>query len=273
MSRDDRKDQTPPHAPTGHERDGDAHPGVHPDGHADAPLDAPVDADAREQALAASFAAMLDRLTTGQTLPPAVTAEERALLATAGVVRASTRPVALAPERQRSLIDEAMAQARAKVAARTRAPGADEDRQTDGHGGGARLRTPGAPSRAPGRDDRTETHPDIIDLGERRRGRYFRALPWAVAIASVAAALVLTLWQSRTGTLAPTAPPMVAETAAPAPNAPDTTIDTIHRSRPADVLVGEIPRERADAARARIDMIYADRMIGYRDLRLRGGRL
>jgi hypothetical protein len=256
MSSDDRKDdQTPPHArPHAAGQDADVHPGEQPETMPE------TMADAREQAQAASFAALLDRLTTGLALPPAMTAEERTLVETAGMVRASARPVALAPERQSALIEEALHAALGRGGAGNRAHAGSK-----GIHGAAPERVP---SRAPGRDqsrpDRSDTSdaPAPIDLGERRRGRYFRALPWAMA--SVAAALLLVLWQSRTGRLSPAAPTVVAQRA---------PLDTVHRSRPADVLIGEIPRSRADAARTRIDMIYADRLIGYRDLRLRGDRL
>ena len=276
MSSDDRKDdQTPPPKRPDVRPDaaGQDDPGLRPD----TPEDEP--ADAREQAQAASFAALLDRLTTGQPLPPAMTAEERGLVETAGMVRASARPVTLAPERQRALIDEAFREAleaaRAQTSAKT--PGrADAGSRSAGikvvHG----AATERAPSRAPALDQRRPERgdtSDILDLGERRRARTigalplraWRALPWAVALASVAAALLLALWQSRTGRLSPPATNVVAESA--------HALDTVHRSRPADALIGEIPRPRADAARARIDMIYADRLIGYRDLRLRGDRL
>lgn len=208
-------------------------------------------ADPREQARAASFAALVDRLVAGHALPPVMPPEERVLIETAAMVRASTRELPLAPERQRALIDGVLARpAGSGVAAPVPAAGAA------GPGPG--------PARATERAGSVQG--DAIDLGERRRGRYVRVLPWAVAAASAAAALLLALWQSQTGGLPPASPRVVAETAAPAP-------DPLHLSRPADALVGEIPRSRADAARARIDMIYADRLIGYRDLHLRGSRL
>jgi len=43
------------------------------------------------------------------------------------------------------------------------------------------------------------------------------------------------------------------------------------RSRPADRLVGPIPRARADAASERLDAIFADRSAGYRSRLLRRG--
>lgn len=271
MSSDRKDDQTPHARPDAAGHDADVHP------------EAP--ADAREQAQAASFAALLDRLTSGQALPPAMTAEERALVDTAGMVRASARPisaVALAPERQSALIDSVLRAARGATASATdREAPREAIGATRGHSGpderthaaGIHVDARGdAPARVPDRDQLRADRGDgrdvsgAIDMGERRRGRYFRALPWAVAMASIAAALLLMLWQSRSGPRAPGAPVVAQGTPVPA-------LDTVHRSRPADALIGEIPRPAADAARARIDMIYADRLIGYRDLRLRGDRL
>jgi hypothetical protein len=236
--------------------------------HPDAP------ADARERARAASFAALVDGLFAGQALPPAMTSDERALAETAAIVRASARPVVLAAERQRALIDSVLGSVRGS------APGSASE--SGGGSAGARGRSvtveakpvpaPPEPQGAGGptpADVPANLPANVIDISgprARRRARVFRVLPWGVAAVSAAAALALVLWQGPGGGLPPAAPTLVAETTAPA-------MDIMHRSRPAGALVGEIPRERADAARARIDIIYADRMIGYRDLRLRGGRL
>lgn len=298
MSSDDRKDPTSERAPG---RDGDPRPDEPPDVSSAVSPDAP--ADPREMARAASFGALVDRLVVGQALPPAMTPEERALVETAGMLRASARPVALAADRQRALIDSVLGSGLGS--ARGSAPGS-----TSGSGSGAASGSPGgSPGRSPGSSPggsidtsihaaasprgsagdeaapapagvpepgadgqpgaRVELPDGVIDLRgarERRRARFFRVLPWAVTTASVAAALALVLWQGRGAGPSPSASPLVAETTVPA-------LDVTHRSRPAGDLVGEIPRARADAARARIDIIYADRMIGYRDLRLRGGRL
>jgi hypothetical protein len=92
-------------------------------------------------------------------------------------------------------------------------------------------------------------------------GRWRRLAPWAAATIAAAAALVLAL-------VRPAPPPRYAGpiTQTPLPRA--------LRSRPADALVGAIPRDRAGDASARLDAVYADRMAGYRSLRLRtpGGR-
>jgi hypothetical protein len=92
------------------------------------------------------------------------------------------------------------------------------------------------------------------------RSRAARWLPWGLTAAAsvVAAAAVAVLWLR--------APEQVVLSgAAPVP--------AQWRSRPADPLVGEIRREAAADASARIDSIYSDRLDGYRDgtLLRRGG--
>jgi len=92
------------------------------------------------------------------------------------------------------------------------------------------------------------------------RGRVKRWMPWAVAAAStlVAAAAVLVLWLR-----APQQTTIVHETAA---------IPASWTSRPADPLVGPIAREHAGDASSRIDYLFADRLDGYRERRLSGGK-
>lgn len=95
----------------------------------------------------------------------------------------------------------------------------------------------------------------IIDFQARRR----RRVRWLSAgTAALAAAAVLFFVLRSPG------PPASDSGARP-------VLSMIHHSRPADPLIGEIPREQADRASDRLDTIYADRMAGYRDLRLRGG--
>jgi len=92
------------------------------------------------------------------------------------------------------------------------------------------------------------------------RGRVKRWVPWAVAAAStlVAAAAVLVLWLR-----APQHTTIVQETAA---------VPASWTSRPADPLVGPIAREHAGDASSRIDYLFADRLDGYRERRLSGGK-
>jgi hypothetical protein len=92
------------------------------------------------------------------------------------------------------------------------------------------------------------------------RGRSKRWMPWAIAGVStlVAAAAVLLLWL-RT----PQQTTVVHETA---------QVPASWTSRPADPLVGPIAREHAGDASARIDYLFADRLDGYRERRLSGGK-
>jgi hypothetical protein len=78
-------------------------------------------------------------------------------------------------------------------------------------------------------------------------------LPWAVAVAASAAALLLVLERSARPVRGP------AATAGPAAGS---------LSRRADALVGVIDPAHAADARHRIDAIYADRLASYRALAL-----
>ena len=91
------------------------------------------------------------------------------------------------------------------------------------------------------------------------RGRARRWAPWAVATTStLVAAAVLILW-IRTPARIVTVPG-----ATPTARLPETWT-----SRPTDPLIGPIKKNVGDAS-ARIDTIFADRLDGYRELRLRG---
>ena len=85
-----------------------------------------------------------------------------------------------------------------------------------------------------------------------------RALPWVAATVAAAAAVMLALtrpdYTTRTRMV-------VVERA---------QLSTMHRSRPADALIGRIDPADAGRASERLDIIFADRMTGYRDLQLRG---
>lgn len=99
---------------------------------------------------------------------------------------------------------------------------------------------------------------EVTSLEAARRSR-LRYLPWATTVVAAAAAVALLLTRP-----APAPAPM-----AQAPIESPALTDQ-HLSRPADLLIGKIPRAAAGQASARIDLIVADRMAGYRDLRLRG---
>jgi hypothetical protein len=179
---------------------------------------------AAERARARSFGDLVDKAMAGRT-PPAMAADDRALIETATLIRAGAGHAELGAARRRAVVEAAL---RAAI-----------DRPV-----------PAAAA--------TVVAPPVADaLAARRRLR--RAAPWAVAALSttVAAAAALVLWLGR--------PLPATPLAAPA-------LPLIQRSRPADAVVGRIPRERAGDAAARIDAIFADRLTGYRERALGAAR-
>ena len=214
-----------------------------------------------EQAHAESFGRLVDGLLHGEPLPPAMDSDDRALLEVATVVVASSRPVELDGERVKRLVDQALEGA------------------VIGRGAGDRAaRTGPMPAAAPAAvfrpghrdqrdDDLAERSATDLRIRRRRRARAARALPWAVASLAAAAAIVLFMVRmpQRTGE-----PPVgTAETAGQDPATAPLRLGAMHRSRPADPLFGRITRDEADHARERIDVLFADRMDGYRDLAFR----
>jgi hypothetical protein len=182
-----------------------------------APVPEPDDEpSAAERAHARTFADLIDKTLAGRT-PPAMSADDRALLEVATVIRAASGNIELPASRQRVLVEDALRQAVGGVTAST-----------------SLSTTP------------------ITSLQQRRR----RWAPWAVAGVStlVAAAAVVTLWLRA------------------APRA-EARRPVSWFSRPTDPLVGEISRDHTDRASSRIDMIFADRLDGFRQVRFsRGGK-
>jgi len=165
------------------------------------PVPAPdAEATASERAHAKTFAEIVDKTLAGRT-PPAMSADDRALLEVATVIRAAHGGLDLAATRRRSIVEDVLRQAV----------------------GGAVATTSGGIA--------------TIPISRARRWA-----PWGIASAStfVAAAAVAMLWL-RT----PKSPQPLA--------------------RSADALVGHITREHAGEASARIDIIFADRLDGYRE--------
>jgi hypothetical protein len=107
--------------------------------------------------------------------------------------------------------------------------------------------------------------PSIVAIGAARARRGNR-LPWTIAISSavVAAAAVVMLV---TGVGRP-----AATVTAPQPTAAaqQQQVPDHWRSRPADELIGAIPREKSGEAASRIDAIFADRLDGFRERTLAG---
>lgn len=164
--------------------------------------------------------------------PAAVPADDRALLEVATAIRAATHPVELPAARRSQLVESALATA--------------IDRRA-----GTR---PGDPTRT------TVRTVPIISI---QRGARARRLPWVVAgTASLVAAAAIALLATRPPRLAPTPLASPATAALPAEQ----------RSRPADPLIGVIGRDRAGDAAARLDIIYADRLDGFRERTLSAPR-
>ncbi len=176
-----------------------------------------AEAAASERAHARTFAELVDKTLAGRT-PPAMSADDRALLEVATVIRAASGNLELAEPRRQSIVEDALRQA---------------------VGGKASARA-GA----------------VTPIA---RGRLKRWAPWTIAATSMAvAAAAVLLWLR--------APRHIVDHVPAAAAVPETWT-----SRPADPLIGPIARDHAGDASARLDTIFADRLDGYRELRLRGG--
>ena len=168
---------------------------------------------ASERAPAKTFAEIVDKARAGRT-PPAMSADDRALLEVATVIRAAHGKAELPASRQRSAVEDAL--------------------RTAVGGAGAAASTAG-----------------VVPI-TRKRAR----APWVIAaMSAVCAAAAILLWLR--------APNQMMKSA---------RMPTAWTSRPADPLIGVIAREHAGEASTRIDTIFADRMDGYRDRRLQGGK-
>ncbi len=180
-----------------------------------------------ELAHARGFGDLVDRAVGGRGVPAAMSADDRALVEVATVIRGAAGRIALTDARATALVDAALLAA------------VDRDRPRS-----VSVPPPlGAPH-----------PPEVIAIASARsRSR----LPWiAATIATAIAAAAIAL--------------LVARPARPAPAAPPVAV----RHTP-DQLVGVITRDRAGDAAARIDVIYADRLDGWREqgVGVRSGRI
>ncbi|MEO8550240.1 MAG: hypothetical protein ABI678_09705, partial [Kofleriaceae bacterium] len=183
------------------------------DGRVPSPDEEPTPA---ERAHAKTFADLVDKTLAGRT-PPAMSADDRALLEVATAIRAAAGNAELAGAKRTSIVEAALRQ-------------------------GVGVKTPARSS-------------DVVPISRARK----RA-PWIIAASSMAvAAAALILWLRAPHTT------IIQQPAAAA--LPDN-----YKSRPADPLIGPIGRDHAGDASARLDTIFADRLDGYRELRMRGGR-
>jgi hypothetical protein len=173
---------------------------------------------AAERAHAKTFAELVDKTLAGRT-PPAMSADDRALLEVATVIRATSGGLPLAPAKQRDLIEDVL-------------------RQAVGVGGGA-----GASA---------GTLPGVVTPIGRARAR--RWAPWLVAGAStlVAAAAVVTLWL-RTPPRAAESPVAEAVPASWTSRPTDALIGPIPRERAGDAgaRIDYIFADRLDGFRER----------------------
>jgi hypothetical protein len=176
-----------------------------------------AEASASERMRAKTFGELVDKTLAGRT-PPAMSADDRALLEAATVIRAASGKVELPAASRRAAIEDALRQA---------------------VGGKGAAGSAG-----------------VVPIARARARRW---APWTIAAAtSLVAAAAVVLWLRAPRTVeAPTA---------------GVDVPASWRSRPADPLIGAISRERAGDASTRIDTIFADRLDGYRERRLRGGK-
>lgn len=169
---------------------------------------------AAERAHAKSFGELVDSTLLGRPLPPAMSADERALIEVATVIRAGSGGMHLAPSAQRSIVEDALKKAI-----------------------GEPTRSAELPAVTP---------PAIDALAEARAKR--RVLPWlvsGVAMVVAAAAVIVMLVRTPTVTSIPTVPVAVTpieETSRPTDaligpidkrdaGAASTRIDTIFADR------------------------------------------
>lgn len=173
-----------------------------------------AEATASERAHAKTFAELVDKTLAGRT-PPAMSADDRALLEVATVIRATRGTVALGEAKTRSIVEDALRQA---------------------IGGGA---SQGAGS-------------SVVSITTKTRSR--RVLPWAIAAGSalVAVAALLMLWlrtPDRQATVTETVAVPTQWKSRPA----DALIGPIARDRVGDAgaRIDTIFADRLDGYRAR----------------------
>jgi hypothetical protein len=173
---------------------------------------------AAERAHAKTFAELVDKTLSGRT-PPAMSADDRALLEVATVIRATSGGLPLAAPRKQALIEDVL-------------------RQAVGVGGG--VGTSGAMAA-------------VTPIG---RGRARRWAPWVIAGAStlVAAAAIATLWLRTPPPVAPAQPPVAEAVPARWTSRPsDPLIGPIPRERAGDASarIDYIFADRLDGFRER----------------------
>ena len=204
-------------------------------------------AGAEEQARAASLARLIDRLSAGEPPPPAMPAEERLLLDTAAMIRAAHVAQPLQPRQVNAIVADALAEPGElprRVSRLIQFPGARQ-------GGEA---TQGAAGAEPA------GRASVSGIDLRPRSARIKVAVGGLVLA-MAAALALWLWSGRRGPGGAGGGGGVAAAGLPS--------KLVSRSA-GPLLGGPIASVEAAEARARLDLVYADRMNGYRELVFRG---
>ena len=192
---------------------------------------------AAERAHAKAFGALVDKtLATGRT-PPAMSADDRALLEVATVIRATRGSLELPPSKQRSVVEDAL-------------------RQAVGGGSGSSLSS-GAP---------------VIPI---KRGWVPWAVAATTTLVAAAAIVLLIIRRPQVVTIEqPTAglqQPVIPEHWKSRPT--DDLIGKIAGECPGEARTFECAKEATVKTSARIDTIFSDRLSGYRERRFaRGGK-
>jgi hypothetical protein len=189
---------------------------------------------AAERAHAKAFADLVDKAVTSGRLPPAMSADDRALLEVATVIRAASGGMPLAQSKQRSLVEDALRQA-----------------------------VGGTPSTS-------LSNTPVVSLESRRK----RAVPWVVAsvatLVAAAAIVLLVIRKPQIMTVPGTAQVEIPEQWKSRPT--DPLIGRISHECKQSAL--DCAKDATVKASSRIDHIFADRLAGYRDRRFarRGGK-
>ncbi|MCC6996689.1 MAG: hypothetical protein IT370_18905 [Deltaproteobacteria bacterium] len=237
----------------------------------DADSGAEPEPTAEELARAASLARLVDRISAGEPPPPAMPAEDRLLLDAAAMIHAAHQPRQLPARKVNELVAAALAQPDAEPRRSSRKAG--PDKTEPGFVGPVLLAFPGGARReaatatAPGDADADlSAAPERgsasgIDL--RPRSTRLRVMVGTVVLA-MAAALALWVWSARQNRLGAGRP-------GGAGLATGSGLGQKLRSRSAGSLLGgPIASAESGNARARMDLVFADRLSGYREVVFRG---
>lgn len=239
-----------------------------PPGAADADSGAEPEPTAEELARATSLARLVDRMSAGEPPPPAMPAEDRLLLDAAAMIHAAHQPRPLSARKVNEVVAAALAQP--DVEPRRISRRAGPDKAEPGFAGPVLIPFPGGARReaatttALGDSDAVapeRSSASGIDL----RPRSTR-LPVTVGtvVLAMAAALALWVWSARQNRLGAGRP-------GGAGLATGSGLGQKLRSRSAGSLLGgPIASAESGDARARMDLVFADRLSGYREVVFRG---